>query len=167
MMTKRDNYALGAAGLAVAGTPALGALKITNIVHYAADGRMYVKAATDNIAQALATFSPLASLAAAAIGASKILCLWVYIKASDGSVVLDPAVKAGLLDQPPSLTGAGYKVGVFEAPPERAGYAILGAIKIATNASGAYTPGTTSLGAANQTVTYYDLGPDLGVAIPY
>lgn len=167
MMTKRDNYSLSAAGLTVAGTPALGAFRLTNPVNYVVDGFAKLKAATDNIAQVLAPFSPLAALASAAIGASKIMCLWVYVRGSDGAMFLDPAVKVGILDQPPSLSGAGYKVGVFEAPPERAGYALVGAIKIATAAAGAYTAGTTSLAAANMTVTYYDLGPDLGVPIPY
>lgn len=167
MMTKRDNYTHGAAGLAVAGTATNGQFKTSNILHYAVNGRAYVKAATDNIAQVLAPFSVLATLAAAAVGASKVLCLFVYIRASDNAMFLDPAVKLGLLDQPPSLTGAGYKVGVFEWPPERDGYALVGAIKIATNASGAYTPGTTALNAANQTTTYYDVSTDLGVPIPY
>lgn len=167
MMTKRDNYALGAAGFAVAGTPAGGQFKTSNLLSYTVDGAMKTKAATDNIAPALATFSVLANLAAAAIGASKATCHFIYIKASDGSVVVDPAVRAGALDAPVSATGNGYKPGCFETPPERPGYALIGAYKVVTNASGAFTPGTTALNAANQTTTYYDFATDLGSPIPY
>lgn len=167
MLTKRDNSSLGCAGLAVAGTPTSGAFKLTNAFAYQADGQSFQKAATDNIAQALASWSPLASLATAAIGASKTIMIWVHIKSSDGSMVLEPATRLGVLDAPASVTGAGYKSGVFEAPPERVGYALVGGIKVATNASGAYTSGTTALNAANQTTTYYNFGSDYGVPVPY
>jgi hypothetical protein len=167
MMTKRDNYALGAAGLAVAGTPTNGQYKTSNLLSYTVDGVMKTKAATDNIAQTLAPFSVLASLAGCAIGASRSLCLFIYIRASDGALFMDPAVRAGALEAPVAATGTGYRAGAFETPPERPGYALIGAIRIVTNASGAYTPGTTSLAAANQTVTYFDFATDLGLPVTY
>lgn len=167
MMTRRDNYCLAMAGLAVAGTPTNGALKVTNITTILCEGQTYIKAATDNIAQALAPFSVLATLAAGAIGASKTICLWVFMKASDASIVVQPAELLGALNAPASITAAGYKPGIFEQPPERVGYALIGAIRVATNASGAYTGGTTALNAANQTTTYFNFGPDLGVGVPY
>ena len=66
-----------------------------------------------------------------------------------------------------SSSAANYQPGAFEWPQEDKGFAILGAFKVATNASGAFTAGTTSLAAANQVVTYYNAGNDLGVPIPY
>lgn len=167
MLTKRDNSSLGCAGLAVAGTPTNGQFKTSNILHVQADGQSYVKAATDNIAQVVFPPFTIAALAAAAIGASKTLLLWIHMRVSDGALFMEPASKAGALFAPAGATGSGYVPGVFEPPQETRGYVLIGAIKIVTNASGAYTPGTTSLAAANQTVTYYNFGSDYGVPIPY
>jgi hypothetical protein len=170
MLTKRDNYALGSAGLAIAGTPALGAYKITNALAYQIDGQTYQKAATDNIAVVITPAvnpTPI-TLAAAAIGASKITCMWIWINAA-GSVFVEPAATLNppVAKLPPSVTGSGYGVGVFEWPSERPGYALLGAVKVATNASGAFTYASTSHAAANQTVTYYNVGADFGVPITF
>lgn len=167
MLTKRDNSSLGCAGLGVAGTPTNGAFKVNNAFHYQVDGQSYIRALTDNIAQVVMPTYTIGALAAAAIGASKTLLMWVHIRASDGALFLEPANKNGALFQPAGVTGVGYQPGVFEQPQETKGYCLIGAIKIVTNAAGAYTPGTTSLAAANQTVTYYNFGSDYGVPIPY
>ena len=170
MLTKRDNYALGSALLAVAGTATGGQFKTTNLVSYQIDGQAYSKAATDNIAPVIIPAlnpTPI-TFAAAAIGASKITCMWVWINAA-GTVYVEPAAELNppVAKLPPSLTGSGYKAGVFEWPSERPGYALLGAIKVATNASGAFTYASTALSAANQTTTYYSVAADLGQPVTF
>lgn len=171
MITKRDNMSLGCAGLAVAGTPTSGAFKISNILHYIIAGLAYLKAATDNIAQVVLPIAA-GGLPFVNLAASQISVVFVSIDAS-GAVFLHQGQATsqtqlgGAVYVVPSLTGAGYQTGAFEWPAEAKDYALIGAIKIATNASGAFVFGTTSLAAANQTVTYYNAAVDYGVAIPF
>ena len=157
MQTKRDNMSLGAAGLAE-GTNA-GTLKTSNILHYIVKGRAYIKAVTDNIAFALMTKVP--ALAILPLTASQVGVFFISVRQSDGALVYEQSASK------PSATGAGYQAGAFEWPSEVEGHALIGAIKVATNASGAFTAATTDLGAANQTVTYYDVAVDYGIPIPY
>ena len=66
----------------------------------------------------------------------------------------------------PSTTGAGYQAFDIEWPQEYATLCCIGAVKITTNASGSFTIGTTALGAANTTATFYNVANDYGVSIP-
>lgn len=164
MQTKRDNLSLGAAGLA-AGTTA-GTFKTQNVFPYEIAGRSFSKAVTDNIA-----FTPKAGQTALAVPANRTQVYFLSVDAA-GNVVYEQArtalVDAGITrGLGSSNTAAGYTPGAYEWPLESNGYAMFGAVKVATNASGAFTPATTSLAAANQTVTFYNVAADYGVAIPY
>ncbi len=167
MQTKRDNLSLGSAGLA-AGTGA-GTVKTQAAFAYEIAGRSFNKAATDNIALTPMPKTP--AQTALAVPANRTQVLFLSIDAA-GNVVYEQArtalVDAGIArGLGSSGTAAGYTPGAYEWPLESNGYAMFGAVKIATNAAGAFTPGTTSLGAANQTVTFYNCAADYGVAIPY
>lgn len=157
MITTRDNMSLGCAGLGVGTAGAT--IKTTNVLHFLVQGLAYAKAVTDNIALTMMTKVP--AVPAVALAASQVAVFFVSVKASDGSIVLEQSKVAG------SATAAGYQPGAFEWPAETPGFAIIGAFKVATNASGAYTLGTTLNSAANQTVTYYNAAFDYGVPIPY
>ena len=171
MLTKRDNMSLGCAGLAVAGTPANGAFKLTNALTYLIAGLCYLKAATDNIAQVQLP-AAVGGLPFVNLGANQQTCIFVSIDVN-GNLFLHqaartaPAQLGASVFLPASITSSGYQSGAFEWPAEAKGYAVIGAIKIATNASGAFVFGTTTLSAANQTVTYYNAAVDYGVAVPY
>jgi len=166
MLTKRDNLSLGSAGLAV-GTGA-GTFKTVTPFAYMIAGRSYEKAATDNIAMTMRVKSP--AEVPVAVPASKTQVYFLMIDAA-GAVtytqartsVADSGAVRGMAG---SSTAANYQASAYEWPLEEPNAAIFGAIKVATNASGAFTPGTTSFGAANQTVTYYNVAGDYGVPIP-
>ena len=167
MQTKRDNLSLGAAGLA-AGTAA-GTFKTLNTINYQIGGRVFSKAATDNMAFTIMPKTP--AVVALSVPANKTQVFFISLDAAGNAVyeqarnsVADAGILRGL---GASSTGAGYNGGAYEWPLETNGFAVIGAIKIATNAAGGFVPGTTSLAAANQTVTFYNVAEDYGVAIPY
>lgn len=167
MLTKRDNISLGCAGLA-AGTTA-GTFKTTNIFAFLVLGLAYFKAITDNIAFAVRVQVP--ALTLPSLAASQQTVYFLSVRASDGAIFAEPMRPVAMGGGAPSNvvasnTGSGFQTGgSAEWPSETPGYAIFGAIKVATTAAGAFIPGTTSLGAANQVVTYYNAGPDYGVSI--
>lgn len=149
--TSRDNFSLGAAGLAE-GTNA-NTFKTSNILHYGIDGRAYVKAATDNIAFAVATGTTHTALA------NHQVCVFFILINSAGTVTaLQSDIKT-------ASTGTGYEAGAFPWP-DRADNAVIGAIKVQTAAT-TFTAGTTDLGAASVTDTYYDVANDYGKGVPY
>jgi hypothetical protein len=157
MHTKRDNYALGAAGLS-AGTA--GSVSIGNILHYQIAGRAYAKAATANIALVLlAAYTGGAVQAATNLAANQTTVLFFFIDAAGTVTYRQSAVRTG-------STGPGYASGAFEWPPEEPNHACIGAVKIQTIAAQTFTPGTTVPGTAN-TATWYNVANDLGVPIPY
>ena len=170
MLTKRDNMSLSAAGLAIGSVVTSGQFKTSNNLNYIIAGLAFFKAATDNVAQVALPRVPAVPLGN--VGANQITCVFVSIDVA-GNLFFEqnqraPAILGGsTVYLPPSLTGAGYNTGVFEWPAETKGYAIIGAIKIATAAAGAYVFGTTALNAANQTVTFYNAAADYGVPIPF
>lgn len=166
MLTKRDNLSLGSAGLA-AGTGA-GTFKTQQILDYMIAGRAYQKAVTDNIAFVLRVKTP--AEVVVNVPANKTQVYFLLIDAA-GAITFTQArqsvADAGVLrGMPGSATAANYQASALEWPLEESGTACIGAIKVATNASGAFIPATTSLGAANQTVTYYNVAGDYGVPIP-
>lgn len=154
MITGRDNSSLGCAGLATATTTTL--FKTLNALAYGIDGRSYQKAATDNIPLALKA----GASAMAVMAASQVVVLFIHLDTAGTVTYSVSTVRA-------NSTAAGYTAGGVEWPQEDKGFACIGAIKITTNASGAFTLGTTAFGAANTTVTYYNVASDYGVAIPY
>lgn len=158
MLTKRDTMSLGCAGMAVAGTPALSAFKVTNILHYLIAGLAYIKAATDNIAWAIFVATP--ALAFTSLAASQQSVFFFFIDAAGAITVMQGKVVVG-------STGASYVPGAFEWPGDDPTRACIGAVKVNCNASGAFVPGTTALNAANMTVTFYNAAFDYGVPIPY
>ncbi len=155
MHTQRDNYSLGCAGLS-AGTA--GSVSIGNILHYQIAGRTYVKAATANIALSLLASVP--AVATQNLGNNQVTCLFFYIDAA-GTVTYkqNPTLRTG-------AAGAGYASGGFEWPLEEPNHAIIGAVKVSAGAAQTFTVGTTVFGTAN-TATFYNVGNDLGVPIPY
>lgn len=145
-MTTRAAYSLGAAGLAE-GTNA-NTFKTSNILHYAINGRTYVKAATDNLAF---------SSGHTALGNSEQCVFFVFLDSSGTVSTTQSAVVK-------NTTHQSYVAKAVEWP-QVANKACIGAIRVQCNASGTFTPTSTDLGAANVTDTYYDVGPDMGVPI--
>lgn len=85
----------------------------------------------------------------------------VGIKA-DGTVLVVQGSYAGQTFNPAANVGIGAKVGTSIAgdgsvPDLPDGYAPLGVIKIVTDSSHTFTPGTTNLDAAGVTTTYFDV----------
>lgn len=134
------NYvSLSAAGLA-AGTTT-GTFKTTNTLTYTSNGAFKSKNATDNL-----TFST-----GTALGASQACLFAVWIDAS-GTVTTSqgPIQTAGDPCPVPSQT--------------KANTTLVGLIKVTTSSSGAFTPGTTGLGASGVTAAYTDCAAMPGTA---
>ena len=123
---------LTAAGLA-AGTNT-GTFKTTNTLAFTSNGIFKSKGATDNL-----TFSS----GHTALAASQACLFGIWISAA-GSVSTSqgPIVAAG--DPCPVPAQA------------TAGTTLVGLIKVTTSSSGAFTPGTTGLGASGVTAAYSD-----------
>ncbi len=138
------NLCLASAGLA-AGTNA-GTIQLGNNITYLIDGEFKAKSATNNIA-------PLIPSGASAFKTQAINSTALY------SVYIDGA-GAVYVKQGDSLLSADIASGSARsqfAAPERS-MALLGFIKVVTNGSTTYIPGTTSLGAGGLTVTYLQYG---------
>ena len=107
---------------------------------FAIDGRLFTKTAADNLAFSSGhTTVPVSSS-----------CLF--------GVYLDTAGAVTTVQGPIVLTAdltAGAAVLAF--PGAQAGKVMVAAIRVATNASVPFVPGTTDLGAAGITDTYYNL----------
>lgn len=124
------NACYGSAGLAE-GTNAA-TIQTANPIHYSIAHRNYVKVATDNIA-----------LTAAAAQADGNECMYLICINAAGTVSSVKGTEA--------LIGAGVTL-----PAVPADVVPIGAIKVATDGA-AFTAGTTDLGAAEVTDTYYNL----------
>lgn len=160
MQTSRDNHSFGCAGL-VAGTGAT--VSIANAMAYAIAGRTYQKAAATNVAFALKT----GGVALPVLAASQIGCIFLWLDTAGALTYSSATTSVGVARVAINSTAAGYAAGGFEWPQDEAAYACIGAIRIATNASGAFTIGTTALGAANTTAVFHNVGGDYGVSIPF
>ena len=124
------NQCLGKAGLAE-GTNA-GTIQIAAAITYCIAGVLYSKAITDNIA-----------VTAGAVQADLTECMYLISIDSAGAVTTTKGVEAA--------TGTGV---TLPATPD--GDVAIGAIKVVTS-GGTFTAGTTDLGDAAVTDTYYDL----------
>ena len=110
-------------------------IKTTNAVDYSIGGRLYTKAATDNIA-----------MTALAVQAALTDCMYLVLIDSAGAVSLVKGVEVA--------NGAGAYLPANPSPTTKA---VMGAFKIATAAATTFTSGTTDLSAAGITDTFYDL----------
>ncbi len=126
----------GKAGFAE-GTNA-GTIKTTAAVDYSVDGILYTKAITDNIA-----------VTANDEQAADTTCLYLFSIDSAGTVTTTKGTEVLSAD----LTTA---VDTLTWPSLPANSAAVGAVKVVTVAV-TFTAGTTDLGAAGVTDTYYDL----------
>lgn len=124
------NMALGAAGLAE-GTNA-STIQTVNAIDFSIGGRLYSKAATDNIA-----------MTAAAAQAAEMYCMYLVSINASGTVKITKG------------TDVATDTAVLPAVP--ASEAVIGAFKILTAAGTTFTSGTTDLSAAGITATFYDL----------
>ncbi len=150
-ISTRDNFSLSSAGLAE-GTNA-NTFQLAALTHYVIDGRAYRKAITDNIAFAVATGTTHTALAN-----HQVCVFFILINAAGTVTALQSDIKT-------ASTGSGYEPGAF-GWPDRADVACIGAIKVQTAAT-TFTAGSTDLGAANVTDTYYDVALDYGKPITY
>ena len=119
-----------AAGLAE-GTNA-NTIKFANAFSFSVAGQIYLKAITDNIA-----------MTAAAVQAISTFCMYLVTIDTAGTVTITKG------------TELGTDTAVLPARP--ANQAVVAAFKIATDGATTFTSGTTDLGAAGITDTYYDL----------
>ena len=163
MQSKRDNLCVGTAGLGIGGTPSQVAIGFD--FPYQIAGRTFRKAATASV-----PLVPRAGTAPLSVPANSTQVLFFHVDPAGNvtysqarQVVVSVGIMAGLQ---PSLSAPGYTPGAIEWPQEDAGFAVIGAVKIATNATGAFVPGTTAFNAANQVATFYNVSQDLGVPIP-
>lgn len=154
MKTKRDNHSVGMAGLGIGTTTATMKTVNNSVIELA--GRSLLKAATDNIAIAAMTKVPAVPLVNLAANQQ---CVVFVSQDASGNLAVEQSKIV------PSSTGAGYVKTAFEWPAETPLYACIGAILITTNASGAFTFGTTALGATNTTAVFYNTAGDYGVPI--
>lgn len=122
---------LTAAGLAV-GTNT-GTFKTANTLAFTNNGIFKSKAATDNL-----TFSS----GHTALAASQACLFGIWINASGSISTTQGAIQA-----------AGDPCPVPSTP---ANVTLVGLIKVTTSSSGAFTPGTTGLGASGVTAAYSD-----------
>jgi len=160
MLTQRDNYSLGCAGL-VAGTGAT--ISVANALPFVIDGRSFQKAVATNVAFALRS----GGVALPALTASQIGCVFMFLDTAGALTYESAKTVQGVADVRANTTSQSYVPGAFQWPDDIAGFACIGAVKIATNASGAFTIGTTALGAANVTSTFYNAAVDYGKPIPF
>ena len=126
------NICLGPAGLAE-GTGA-GTIQIAAAIDFCIDGILYAKAITDNIA-----------LTANDAQADLTECMYLISIDSAGAVTTTKGEE--------KATSLGESVYLPDLPD---GDAPVGAIKVVTS-GGTFTAGTTDLGAAHVTDTYYDM----------
>jgi hypothetical protein len=76
--------------------------------------------------------------------------------AGQGAATVMIAAATPIIQSIPGQMGATY-VGDGSIPALAAGYCPIGVMKVVTNASTAFTPGTTALDAAGVTATYFDV----------
>lgn len=152
-ISTRDNFSIGNAALAE-GTNA-NTFQIAAAVSFVIGGLAYTKAIADNIAFAVATGTTHTALA------NHQVCVFFILVNSAGTVTaLQSAIKVAS-----TATATAYEAGAF-GWPELADVACIGAIKVQTAAT-TFTAGSTDLGAASVTDTYYNVAFDYGKSITF
>lgn len=148
----KATLAINAAGAAT--------VKTTGVTAFTVDGIFYSKAALS--AQSIAVTHNLLGLPVSGASASgpaayvqpaSTTVIYVVALNKDGTVAV---VQGGYNGQAVALPGGIVSTSKGEVPVVPAGYAPIGAIKVALGAT-TFTPGTTLLDASNVTVTYTDL----------
>lgn len=131
LLARLLNRCFVAAGLAIATTATK--IKTVNAVDYCIDGKMYSKAATDNI-----------TITAGAVQAVSTFCKYLVSINAAGAVTVTKGTDAATsaLALVPGLPADSAPLGYFE---------------IETDGATTFTAGTTSLAAAGITDTYQDL----------
>lgn len=131
----RHNFVTGCLDAAVVaeGTNAA-TIKTTNAISFMIDGVLYAKAATDNIA-----------VTAASVQAVSTKCMYLVSITAAGAVVVTKGTAVGASEN-------------AYLPDLPAGNAPVGAFRIVTDGVTTFTAGTTDIGAAGITETFFDLG---------
>lgn len=148
MNTRRDNMSLSCAGL-LEGTNA-NTFKTTNPVDFQIGGRMFHKAATDNLPFSAGHTS---------LAAKQTCAFFVMLDTAGAVTTVQSAIAANSQAQ-------GYIKGAWEWPGENAKVCI-GAIVVDAQNAAVFVPNTTDLGATDVVDTYANAGPDQGVPIVY
>lgn len=139
LRTLLGNRCMGNAGIAIAATKSK--VKTTNSIDYTIDGVFYTKAGTDNLFAHSDT-----TVQAADTTKYYALCLDASGTAS---------IIAGLVSE--NVDGTTYNLSASLMPPIPVTLCCVGALKIVTDATHTFTPGTTLNDAAGITATYYNL----------
>lgn len=137
-LSQGGSFALTAGGLAE-GTNA-NTFKTVNTVTFVIDGVFKSKTATDNVA-----FTAGHSVVAASSSCLFLVCLDAggNFSTAQGKAALTAGVTAGTAS--------------LQWPAAPADVAVVGAIRVDTGSGVTFTPGSTDLGAASITDTYFDL----------
>jgi len=129
-------------------------VKTTNAIVYSVDGVMYSKALLS--AQSIAvTNNFTGSTGGAYVQPASTTVFYTLALDASGNVSVTQGTYAGQ-DLSQRSVGASAK-GNGLIPDAPAGTAPFGVLKVATNSSTTFTPGTTALDAAGVTVGYYDV----------
>jgi hypothetical protein len=146
-MTKRDNVCLQNGALAIGTTAAK--TKTVNAITYTVNGRVYNKAATDDLWTLSGTTST----------ARQVCVFWLWLDAAGTASVTQSAIKEASTS---TSTTARYVAGAFDWP-EVVDKCLVGAL-VVTNGVSSFVPGTTSQATVG---AYVNAGPDYGGPITY
>jgi hypothetical protein len=152
-LSQGGNFAFNSGGLAE-GTGA-NTIQIATAINFTIDGRFFQKAITDNIAIAFAgasVYSPpnsLESVGGFVGGPNGSVRLYGVFLDSAGAVSIVPGPVADV-----AKLAAGEVA--LEFPPPQKSKATIGAIRVQVTSGTTFIPGTTDLGAAGVTDTYYN-----------
>lgn len=159
-------------GNRVSGTPAVLAInagsaatiKTTNAINFSIDCKPILKAALSAVALAVnATLQPKITFQTTFyVQPASTTVYYLLLLNAAGTVSVLQGTYTGQ-----TFTGANIPVGDSSIPdPQDAAYCAFGLIKVVTNSSTTFTPGTTALDAAGLTVTFTDLGGGIPVTAP-
>lgn len=146
-ITRRDNVCMQNGALAIGATTSRA--KTVNAITFMVNGRVYNKAATDD----------LFTLAGTTLTARQTGVFWLWLDASGTASVTQSAIKEASTS---TSTTARYVAGAFDWP-EVVDKCLIGALQI-TNGASSFVPGTTAL---TTVTTYVNAGPDYGGPITY
>jgi hypothetical protein len=164
--TAHGNFNLNKAVLAINGAGAA-TVKTTNALSYVIDGVQYSASAL--AAKSIAVTHDWQGKAVAAANAATATAVPAYVQPvsttayyllcvnAAGTIAVVQGSYAGQAISYAPGDPSKVLVGTGNTPVEPAGYTAFGLIKVVTNGSATFTPGTTLLDAAGLTVSYFDL----------
>lgn len=144
----RDNVCLDCAVLAE-GTNA-NTFKTTGAVSYVIGGRVYTKAATDNLAF---------SSGHTALAAKQTCAFFVWLDTSGNVTTTQSSIV-------PNSQGSGYAAGAWDWPNDSS-KCCIGAIVISTNNSATFTPNSTDFAATDVVDTFHNVALSYGAPVQY